>query len=173
VHQFCEPVVTGLRFEGASAAVLLPSISAALADPDLTAVILCPSNPFLSLDPILATADLRCRLQDCVAPVVAVSPMIGSKAFKGPTAKIMQELGHAPSTLSVAHYYADILDGYVIDGTDAKISDDIEKIGIKIKTAGTLMDSLDQKQRLAADVVAFSETIGRECSRSRMGNQNV
>ncbi|MEE3286762.1 MAG: 2-phospho-L-lactate transferase CofD family protein, partial [Pseudomonadota bacterium] len=135
--------------------------------------ILCPSNPFLSLDPILATADLRCRLQDCVAPVVAVSPMIGSKAFKGPTAKIMQELGHAPSTLSVARYYADLLDGYVIDGADAKISDDIEKLGIKVKTAVTMMDSLDQKQRLAADVVAFSETIGRERSRSRMGDLNV
>ncbi len=173
VHQHCEPVVTDLRFEGASAAVLFPSISTALADPDLTAVILCPSNPFLSLDPILATADLRCRLQDCVAPVVAVSPMVGSKAFKGPTAKIMQELGHAPTTLSVARYYADLLDGYVIDTADAEISDEIEEFGLRVKTAGTLMDSLEQKQRLAADVVAFSETIGRERSRSQMGDLNV
>jgi len=166
VHRRCEPVVTGLRFEGASTSILLPDIGSALEDPGLSAVILCPSNPFLSLDPILAAGGLRRCLQQCEAPVVAVSPMIGSKSFKGPTAKIMEELGYNPSTLSVARYYSDLLDGYVIDDTDADLSDEIEKIGIRVRTAGTRMDSLDQKEKLAAEVVAFSETIERERSSS-------
>ncbi|GIT54439.1 MAG: LPPG--FO 2-phospho-L-lactate transferase [Pseudomonadota bacterium] len=108
VHRHCEPAVTGLRFEGASASNVLPEICSVLADPGLSAVILCPlsQTPFLSLDPILAAGDLRRRVKHCGAPVVAVSPMIGSKAFKGPTAKIMQELGYNPSTLSIAQYYS-------------------------------------------------------------------
>ncbi|HCX87015.1 MAG TPA: hypothetical protein DG761_03240 [Gammaproteobacteria bacterium] len=118
------------------------------------------SNPFLSLDPILAAGDLRRRLQDCSAPVVAVSPMIGSKAFKGPTAKIMQELGHLPSSLAIAEYYADLLDGYVIDRADARISDEVEKLGIRVRITGTLMDTLEQKQKLAAGVMAFTEILG-------------
>ena len=166
VHRRCEPVVTGLRFEGASTSILLPDIGSALEDPGLSAVILCPSNPFLSLDPILAAGGLRRCLQQCEAPVVAVSPMIGSKSFKGPTAKIMEELGYNPSTLSVARYYSDLLDGYVIDDTDADLSDEIEKIGIRVRTAGTRMDSLDRKEKLAAEVAAFSETIERERSSS-------
>ena len=166
VHRHCEPAVTGLRFEGASASNVLPEICSVLADPGLSAVILCPSNPFLSLDPILAAGDLRRRVKHCGAPVVAVSPMIGSKAFKGPTAKIMQELGYNPSTLSIARYYSDLLDGYVIDDADVGLSEDIEKIGIRVRTAGTRMDSLAQKQKLAAEVVAFSETIEQERSSS-------
>ncbi len=160
VHRRCEPVVTGLRFDGASRSVLSAGIGAALEDPGLSAVILCPSNPFLSLDPILAAGDLRRRLQDCSAPVVAVSPMIGSKAFKGPTAKIMQELGHLPSSLAIAEYYADLLDGYVIDRADARISDEVEKLGIRVRITGTLMDTLEQKQKLAAGVMAFTEILG-------------
>ena len=161
VRDRCEPVITGLRYEGASEAALLPAVITVLEDPELKAVILCPSNPFLSLDPILATADLRSRLQRCKVPVVAVSPMIGSRAFKGPTTKIMAELGYEASTLSIARYYADILDGYVIDGADHHISRQIEDLDLRVEVTATLMETLDQKLNLAADVVAFSETIQR------------
>jgi len=85
----------------------------------------------------------------------------------------MQELGHAPSTLSVARYYADLLDGYVIDTADAEVSDEIEQFGIQVQTASTRMDSLEQKQRLAADVLAFSERVGGQRSTSQMGDLNV
>ena len=159
VRNRCEPVITGLRYEGASEAALLPAVITALEDPELKAVILCPSNPFLSLDPILATADLRNRLRRCKAPVVAVSPMIGSRAFKGPTAKIMAELGYEVSALSIARYYADFLDGYVIDGADHHVSPQIEDLDIRVEVTATLMETLDQKFSLAADVVAFSETM--------------
>ena len=159
VRNRCEPVITGLRYEGASEAALLPAVITALEDPELKAVILCPSNPFLSVDPILATADLRNRLRRCKAPVVAVSPMIGSRAFKGPTAKIMAELGYEASTLSIARYYADFLDGYVIDGADHHVARQIEDLDIRVEVTATLMETLDQKLSLAADVVAFSETM--------------
>ncbi len=159
VHHRCEPVVTGLQYDGAAQATLSPIFQEALESPTVRAVILCPSNPFLSLDPMLSIADLRCRLQDLKAPVIAVSPMIGSRAFKGPTAKIMKELGHNPSTLFVAEWYADILDGYVIDTTDEGLCEEIEKFDIHVKTASTLMTTMDQKRKLAAAVLSFSDTI--------------
>ena len=93
--------------------------------------------------------------------MVAVSPMIGSRAFKGTTAKIMAELGYEASTLSIARYYADILDGYVIDGADHHVSRQIEDLDIRVEATATLMETLDQKPSLAADVVAFSETMQR------------
>ena len=159
VRERCEPLVTGLLYQGASQATLLPEIGRSLAGDRLEAVILSPSNPYLSLDPILEIADLRHRLAASPAPVVAVSPLIQSQAFKGPTAKIMMELGFAVSTLTVAQHYADILDGIVIDPADRELSGAIADLGIKVWITDTNMANEQDKRRLAAEVISFSETI--------------
>ena len=162
VRERCEPTVTRLQYQGASQATLLPELGELLIRPELTAVILTPSNPYLSLDPILEVADLRQRLATSSAPVVAVSPLIQSRAFKGPTAKIMLELGFEVSTLTIAQHYSDVLDGIVIDSADHELSKAIENLGIKVWITDTDMANEQAKRRLAAEVISFSETIARK-----------
>ncbi len=117
VRRQCAPVVRELAFDGAATA--RPSFLDALSDPRLSAVVICPSNPFISVEPILAMPGVRAALLACGAPVIAVSPIIGGRAIKGPTAKMMQELGMEVSAASVAWRYADLLDGYIVDHADA------------------------------------------------------
>ncbi len=93
----CRPVVRELAFKGADEARPHPDLLAALRDERLRAVIICPSNPFISVEPILAVPGTREAISACLAPVIAVSPIIGGRAVKGPTAKMMTELGMAPS----------------------------------------------------------------------------
>ena len=93
VRRRCEPVVHELAFHGATTARAQPEFLAALTDPATQAVVICPSNPFISIEPILAVPGVRAALADCAAPVIAVSPLIGGRAIKGPTAKMMAELG--------------------------------------------------------------------------------
>ena len=115
----CRPVVRELAFEGAEDARPHPELLAALRGERLRAVIICPSNPFISVEPILAVSGMREALSACAAPVVAVSPIIGGRAVKGPTAKMMAELGMTPSAAAVAERYGDLIDGYVMDVEDA------------------------------------------------------
>src|SRR5439155_22738994 len=111
----CEPVISEVTFAGAESARPHPGFIAALADPLLRAVVICPSNPFISIDPILAVPGVRAALRQCPAPVVAVSPIIAGKAVKGPTAKMMAELGLPVDAATVARHYSDFLDLYVAD----------------------------------------------------------
>src|SRR5580704_12409697 len=115
VRRRCAPIVREIVFAGAETARPHPDILAALADPALRLVAICPSNPFISIDPILAVPGIRRALQDCPAPVLAVSPISGGKAVKGPTAKMMQELGLPVGAAAVARHYRDFLDLYVAD----------------------------------------------------------
>ena len=112
-------MVREIAYAGASEARANPDFLAALADDDLELVVICPSNPFLSIDPILSLPGVREALRACRAPVVAVSPIIGGKAVKGPTAKIMAELGLPVGAAAVARHYEDILDIYIADEADA------------------------------------------------------
>src|SRR6202453_3392245 len=111
----CRPVVRELAFAGAEEARPHPDLMAALRDEHLRAVIICPSNPFISVEPILAVPGIRPALAAAAAPVIAVSPIIGGRAVKGPTAKMMGELGLTPSAAAVAERYGDLLGGYVMD----------------------------------------------------------
>ena len=120
VAERCMPVVTGLHFDGAEAAKIAPKAAAALARDDLAAVIICPSNPYLSIDPILAVPGLKAALNTCDAPIIAISPLVGGKAIKGPTAKLMHELGIDPTVASIARHYAGLIDRLVIDHADAE-----------------------------------------------------
>jgi LPPG:FO 2-phospho-L-lactate transferase len=146
----CEPVVHELAFHGATTARAQPDFLAALADPGLTAVVICPSNPFISIEPILAVPGVRTALADCAAPVVAVSPIIGGRAIKGPTAKMMAELGLTPSSSGVAHRYGDLIDGYIVDYADM---DQVAQISAKVTLGQTLMTTLADREALARTVL--------------------
>ena len=158
-HQ-CRPVVTDLRYEGAEKARLLPIIESALLSSNLRSVIIGPSNPFLSVAPILATMHLRNHLARRRFPCIAVSPMIGLKAFKGPTAKIMEELGYEMSSFTVASYYSsNLIDGIMIDSADSALITRIEDLGIKTFTTDIAMHNLGDKLRLAKQAIEFAESL--------------
>jgi LPPG:FO 2-phospho-L-lactate transferase len=149
VRDRCEPVVSGFKFEGAESAGINPEIDQCLDDRELAGIILCPSNPFVSIDPILAVRGMQQRLAQCPAPVIAVSPIVGGAAIKGPTVKMMQELS-IPNTASwVAGHYRYFLDGFVLDSQDAELSSEIEALGLKISVTQTVMETLSDRVNLA------------------------
>ena len=146
VEQQCRPGVLGCSFEGAAAATPSGEFLAALKDPALRAVVICPSNPFISIEPILAMSGMRDAIKASGAPVVAVSPIIGGQAVKGPTAKMMRELGLEAGAAGVAARYGDLLDGYIVDHADAG---GLGNIGARVTIARTLMTSLHDRETLA------------------------
>ena len=158
VHRRCEPVVSQLQFQGAGAAKPHPDFIAALADPSLEAVVICPSNPFISVEPILAIPGVREALIACRAPIIAVSPIIAGRAVKGPTAKMMTELGLDPSAGTVAQRYADLLDGYVIDHADMS---EVVSIDARVTLAQTLMTTIEDREALARIVIEAAATLRR------------
>ena len=147
----CAPAISELAFAGADRARPHPEFLAALADPTLRAVVICPSNPFISIDPILALPGVREALRRCRAPVVAVSPIIAGKAVKGPTAKMMAELGLEVDAATVARRYGDILDLYIADEEDAAGFAGLE---VPVVLARTLMQTLADREGLATTVIA-------------------
>ena len=153
VREKCTPVLTQVLFEGAERAEIAPGLVEALNDPNLAGIILCPSNPFLSIDPILAVPGVRRHLRDAKVPVIAVSPIVAGDAVKGPTAKIMREYGLEVTPLSIAQYYEDFLTHFVIDAADSNLALDIEKTGLKVAVTRTLMSTIEEKERLAQVVL--------------------
>jgi LPPG:FO 2-phospho-L-lactate transferase len=152
----CRPVVRELAFEGAAEARPHPDLLAALGDERLRAVVTCPSNPFISIEPILAVSGMREALSACAAPTIAVSPIIGGRAVKGPTAKMMKELGIIPSADAVAKRYGDLLDGYVMDAGDAE---EAKHVAAKVTLAPTLMTTLAEKEQLACVVLKAADAL--------------
>ena len=146
------PVVREIAYTGASEARANADFLAALAD-HLELVVICPSNPFLSIDPVLSLPGVRDALRACRAPVVAVSPIIGGKAVKGPTAKIMAELGLPVGAAAVARHYEDILDVFIADEADAN---EVEDLGIPVRLARTLMSTIEDREALARVVLAVA-----------------
>ncbi|HEX3404972.1 MAG TPA: 2-phospho-L-lactate transferase [Acetobacteraceae bacterium] len=159
VRRRCEPVVHELAFHGAEAARAHPDFMAALTDPALKAVVICPSNPFISIEPILALPGVRDALAQCAAPVIAVSPIIGGRAVKGPTAKMMTEFGTTPSASAVAHRYADLIDGYVVDFADM---DQVAAIGPRVTLGQTMMTTLADREALARTVLGAAGVLRRD-----------
>jgi LPPG:FO 2-phospho-L-lactate transferase len=115
--------------------------------------VICPSNPFISIEPILSVPGLRAAIEGCGAPVVAVSPIVGGRAVKGPTAKMLQELGFAVTSAAVAERYGDLLQGYVVDQADA------QGISTKLHIAPTLMTTLEDREALARTVLTFADSL--------------
>lgn len=164
VERRCEPQVNGIVFEGAGKARPSAEVLEALRADDLRAVVICPSNPFLSIDPILATPGIRPLLEQSKAPVVAVSPIIGGAAIKGPTTKIMAEFGIPATSQAIARHYSGLLHGLVIDEVDAA---ERETIGGFVHVVPTLMKNDADRERLARDVLAFADMIASDPSRKR------
>jgi LPPG:FO 2-phospho-L-lactate transferase len=158
VRRRCTPRVRQLAYHGADSARPPPEVMAGLAGGDLRAVIICPSNPFLSIEPILAVPPIRAAIAGCDAPVVAVSPVIGGQAVKGPTVKMMRELGLECGATEVARRYADLLDVFVVDEVDAATT---VPGSIEVVPAPTLMTSLEDRDRLARLVLAAADRVAR------------
>ena len=155
----CRPAVTGFHFQGADQACINPALLDYLRDPGLGGIIICPSNPFVSVDPILSLPGMKPAIRESRAPVVAVSPIIGGKAVKGPAAKMMQELSVPVNATSVAEHYQGLIDGFILDDVDAVHAGDITALGVKVKTTATIMSVLDDKIRLADEVLEFIDTL--------------
>jgi LPPG:FO 2-phospho-L-lactate transferase len=152
VARRCEPHVNGFRYDGVETALPAPGVIEALSAADL--VVLCPSNPWVSLDPILAVKGIR----DTVAEklVVGVSPIVGGKAIKGPAAKMYSEMGIQPSALTVVEHYRDLLRGMVIDAQDVHLTSDIQALEIQVRVTNTIMVNLRDRIRLAEEVLDFA-----------------
>jgi LPPG:FO 2-phospho-L-lactate transferase len=152
VREQCRPAVRAIRFDGAERARPTREVLEALAAPSLAGIVICPSNPWLSVAPILAVPGLREALRASGAPIVAVSPIIAGRAVKGPAAKIMAELGLAPDSAAIARHYAGLIDGLVIDREDAALA---EAIATPTLVTNTLMRTRDDKISLARQCLAF------------------
>ncbi|HEY3911408.1 MAG TPA: 2-phospho-L-lactate transferase [Stellaceae bacterium] len=150
VRRQCAPAVREIAFAGAATAHPQPEFLAALADPALRLVVICPSNPLISIDPILGLPGVRAALRATEAPVVAVSPIIGGKAVKGPTAKMMAELGLPVDAAAVARHYGDILDHYVVDSRDVGAMTGVD---LPLTSTRTLMETLADREALARAVL--------------------
>lgn len=159
VRRQAQPVVTELEFAGADRARIADEFRAALEHPALRAVVICPSNPYLSIAPMLAIPAVRSALRERRVPVVAVSPIVAGQALKGPAAKIMRELGNEPSSVAVAQSYRGLIDGLVVDHADAALAGEIEHLGVRCFVTGTVMREPGDRSRLAKQVLEFGATL--------------
>jgi LPPG:FO 2-phospho-L-lactate transferase len=157
VREKWQPVVKGIRFAGAEDAHPTREVVAALES--ATAIILGPSNPYLSIDPILAVPGIRQRIMHSPAPSVAVSPIIGGRAVKGPAAKLMAELGQDVSSFGVARHYDGILRGIIIDTQDRDDAPNIEALNIRTAVRNTLMQTPADKIRLGREVLEWIQEL--------------
>ncbi len=155
-----QPTVRSLIYEGADEAEALPAAVRAIETADT--IVIAPSNLYLSIDPILSMAEVKDALLNATAPIIAVTPIIGGEAVKGPAAKLMRELGAEPSATAVAEHYADFINGFVLDVRDAHLKDQIEDMGLGVLVTDTLMHSDDDRARLGCEVVTFADALRPE-----------
>lgn len=158
VKERCEPRISGVAFEGADGAQISQAVSDAMRSDSLTGIVICPSNPYLSIDPILSIPPIQEWLKRRCVPAVAVSPIIGGKAIKGPTDKIMNELGVEPISLAVARHYEGLIDGIVIDHKDAA---SVNELDLPAVVTNTFMTDLDSRIKLAEIVLEFLAQLSR------------
>jgi LPPG:FO 2-phospho-L-lactate transferase len=156
VRRQCLPRVRAVRYDGAASAAALPAILDQIARPELAAIVLCPSNPYLSIDPILAIPGLRNALSAAPAPVIAVSPIVGGRAIKGPAAKMMAELGFEASPVAIARHYGELIDGFILDTADSGLAGEIR---CETLVTDTIMESLGDRKELARTCLAFATAL--------------
>ena len=155
-----QPVVRGLMYEGSADAEPSPSVLRRIETADT--IVICPSNPYLSIDPILSLHGIHDALLNASAPIIAVTPIIAGEAVKGPAAKLMKELGVEPSAVEVARHYADFINGFVLDVRDAELRQKIESMGMGVLVTDTLMHNSDERARLACEIVTFADQLRPE-----------
>ncbi len=153
VREQCRPEVRGIRFAGLPAE---PSVglAEALSRPDLSAIIICPSNPFVSVDPILALEGMRDQLAQHPVPVVAVSPLVGGQAIKGPLAKMLAERGLDCNNLSIADHYSGIVDHWLIDNADGAQAHEVRARGVAVTVTATVMRTAEDREGLARQALS-------------------
>ncbi|HKV42229.1 MAG TPA: 2-phospho-L-lactate transferase [Blastocatellia bacterium] len=153
VRHRCTPQVKSVEFEDISSAIPAPEVVDSILDASV--VILCPSNPFISIGPILAVPGIRAALIETNATVAAITPIVGGKAVKGPAADMLRDLSHEVSPVAVATLYRDFLDGFVLDSIDESRRIEIESLGLRVLVTDTIMKTREHKERLAAEVVKW------------------
>lgn len=151
VRRRCEPVIRDIRFDNIQSAEPARGVLHALLDSD--AIVLCPSNPFISIGPILAVPGIRDALRRTRAVVVAVTPIIGARALKGPAAEMLRDMGQEVSSFGVAELYVDIVDGFLLDESDRDQISRIRELGMEVFAANTVMQSFEDKQHVAHSVL--------------------
>lgn len=147
VKRRAEPIVRGIQFRGGGAARPAPGVLEAFAEAER--IIICPSNPLISIGPILAVPGVREQLQARKEDVFAVSPIVGGKSLKGPSDKMLSQLGYEATALGVAKLYADFTGTVVIDTADKAAAKCISALGMKVVILPTVMKALSQKRKLA------------------------
>jgi LPPG:FO 2-phospho-L-lactate transferase len=161
VRQKCQPVVEQLRYQGSERARPSPGFQAVMESSQIEAFVICPSNPYLSIDPIFALPGVRESISDSTAPVVAVSPVVAGESLKGPTGKIMSELGVPCNSVEVAWHYHGLIDGIIIDSQDAKLAAEIERANVQVVTANIVMKSAQDKSDLAKTLLSFARQLAQ------------
>jgi len=151
VRRGCQPRVLGINSDNTASAAPASGVVSAIME--ASAVVICPSNPFISIGPILAVPGVRDAIRKTPATVIAITPIIGGKAVKGPTAEMLRDLGHEVSATGVARMYEDLLDIFILDETDSPSAAGIQAIGVQAIAANTRMNTLDDKQALARRVL--------------------
>lgn len=158
VRRQCRPHITALRYDGAAEATVTTAVADALQTSSLECIVICPSNPYLSIGPMLAMPNLHNLIAGAQVPVVAVSPLVGSQAVKGPTTKIMRELGIPVSPVEIVRLYGDLIDGFVLDERDAT---EVGAIDVPLLVTDTLMQSLHDRERVARSTLAFAKSLDK------------
>jgi LPPG:FO 2-phospho-L-lactate transferase len=156
VKRRAEPIVRGIRFVGVESARPAPGVLESIANADR--ILICPSNPLISIGPILGVPGVREQLQAHREKVFAVCPIVGGKSLKGPSDKMLAQLGHEPTALGVAKLYAPFTGTLVIDPADKSQSAAIVALGMKVAILPTVMKTLAQKRKLASALPALSPT---------------
>jgi LPPG:FO 2-phospho-L-lactate transferase len=160
VRRRCAPKVTGFRFEGAARAAPSPEVEAALSDAGLRGIVVCPSNPYVSIGPMLAIDGIRKQLEAAAAPILAVSPIVAGRAIKGPAAKMMSELGGPVSGLLVARLYGSLIDGMVLDEQDRALLAQRRDDDPRLFVAPTVMRTSDERIALARECLRLLDELG-------------
>ena len=171
VRERCEPVVKNFEYSGSEMAALNPDIRTWLVSEQLAGIVLCPSNPFISIDPILSVPLLRDALCRCAAPVIAISPIVGGRALKGPLAKIMQEMAIPVTAGWIAEHYGDFLDGFVLDEADETLANEIEALGMATMCRNIVMHSMDDRLQLARDSLEFIASLSQSDRRKAVSGE--
>jgi LPPG:FO 2-phospho-L-lactate transferase len=160
VRERCRPRVRGFRFAGSRCAAPAPALQKLMRSGKVHAVVICPSNPFVSVAPIFSVPAIRAWLKNRDFPVVAVSPIVGGAALKGPAAKMMHELGLDASAAGVARHYGRLVDGWVIDRADAGLQRAIERLGCTVRVTDTIMRNRRNSARLAQQTLDLAQSLG-------------
>lgn len=159
VRRRAAPAVSAIEYAGAARATLSAAAQAALHDPALRGILIAPSNPWLSIGPMLAIPALRAALSAVAVPVVAISPLIGGTAVKGPTAKLMAELGLEVDSIGIARHYGALLDGLILDHADAAECAAVAALGPQAAVTATLMRTMEHKIALARCAIEFAQRL--------------